>query len=160
MPRIKKKKKTATILLAVVIAMSGAGLAFAYWTSGGSGSGTGATGTSQSVVIVQTTELNAMGPGVAAQSLSGTFNNPGPSAATISTVTATVGSVTGPNVGAGGCEADDYVIAGTIAVTGSPVAMGDGVGSWTGATIAFKNEAAENQDGCQGATVHLAYSSS
>ena len=76
MPRIKKKKKTATILLAVVIAMSGAGLAFAYWTSGGSGSGTGATGTSQSVVIVQTTELNAMGPGVAAQSLSGTSTTP------------------------------------------------------------------------------------
>jgi hypothetical protein len=33
-------------------------------------------------------------------------------------------------------------------------------GTWTGATIVFNNKAAVNQNGCQGATVNLAYTAS
>jgi len=37
------------------------------------------------------------------------------------------------------------------------VPAGTAQGSWTGATIQFKNDPAVNQDACKGATVNLAY---
>jgi hypothetical protein len=154
MPR--PKRKTVAVLIAMVIVGTGAGLAYAYWTSDGTGSGTAATGTSQAVVINQTSTISGMGPEVAAQELSGTFDNPGPSEATVTTVTASISSISG--AGPGGCEADDYVITGAaMTVTGNPIAVGDDVGAWGGATIAFLSSDTENQDGCKGATVNLAY---
>jgi hypothetical protein len=153
MPGISKKKST-TVLIVMVLTVGIAGLAYAYWTSDGTGTGDAETGDGQSVTIIQTSEVTAMGPGVAAQTLSGSFNNPGPGTTTVNTVTVSIDSITAD----GDCEADDYVITGAaMTVTGNPIAVGTGVGSWGGATIAFVNEPAEDQDGCKGATVNLAY---
>jgi len=150
------KKKSITALIAMVLVVGCAGVAFAYWTSDGEGSGTGATGEGLGVTINQTSTVSAMGPGVAPQDLSGDFDNPGPSTTHVTTVTASIAGITG--AGAGGCEADDYVIDGAaMTVTGNPIAVGEAVGAWGGATIAFVNESGENQDGCKGATVELAY---
>jgi hypothetical protein len=155
----RTKKNSITVVIAMVVALGVVGLAYAYWTSDGTGSGTAATGTSQDVVINQTSTIAGMGPGVEAQELSGTFDNPGPSAATVNTVTASISSVS--DAGPGGCEADDYVITGAaMTVTGNPIDIGDDVGAWGGATIAFVDSPAENQDGCKGATVNLAYAAS
>jgi len=154
MPGISKKK-SITVLIAMVLTVGIAGLAYAYWTSDGTGTGDAETGDGQNVAIIQTSEVTAMGPGVAAQTLSGTFNNPGPGATTVTTVTVSIDGITdgGPT-----CDEDDYVITGAaMSVTGNPLAMGNAVGAWTGATIAFLNSTSENQDDCKGATVNLAY---
>ena len=55
--------------------LGGGGLAFAYWTSTGTGTGTGTTGAGDVALVVnQTSVISDMGPGVAAQDLSGTFD--------------------------------------------------------------------------------------
>jgi hypothetical protein len=152
----RTKKKSVAVLIALVFAFAGVGVAFAYWTSDGTGTGTAETGTSQDVVIHQTSTISAMGPGVAAQELSGDFDNPGPTDATVTTVTVSISSIS--DAGLGGCDAGDYVITGAaMTVTGNPIAVGLGVGAWGGATIAFLDSETENQDGCKGATVNLAY---
>lgn len=153
MPRFLKKK-SITVLIALVLTVGVAGVAFAYWTSDGTGSGTGTTGSGLNVTIRQTSTVSAMGPGVAAQTLSGNFDNPGSSTIHVTTVTVSIASVTGGPT----CNAADYVIVGpAMTVTGNPIATGNGVGAWGGATIAFQNSTTENQDDCKGATVNLAY---
>ena len=156
MAKFTKKKKIAAIATAVVVVGTG-GAAFAYWTTSGTGSGTAATGTSAAVNAVQTSVITDMGPGTAAQTLSGTFTNTDTQPLYVTSLAVSIASVeSAPGVPAVGCEADDYVITGSPLAIGAQAAVNDST-TWTGMTIAFVNEAAENQDGCKNATVNLAY---
>lgn len=140
------KKKIATA--SVAIALIGGGAAFAYWTSAGSGTGSASTGTASAVTINQTSVVTAMGPGVAAQGLSGTFTVAKPSY---------VGSVTvsGVTTDKSGCTTADFLTTNPTA-TNATVTTGS---TWSGGSIVFSDDATRNQDACQNAVVTIAYSS-
>jgi hypothetical protein len=147
-------KRTTAILVAFVLVIAGAGIAFAYWTSGGGGTGSAETGTSEAIIVNQTSVVTGMGPGVAPQALSGDFTNNSTTNAHVDTVTAEIGAITG---GDGVCDADNYAIAGSPMTVNADLPPGDPVGAWTGATIAFVNDPAVNQDGCKNASVAIVY---
>ncbi len=156
-PRRRRKKVAALAAVGVLVAAGGA---FAYWTAGGSGSGTVTTDTTTPVTVNQTTAIANLAPGVAAQTLSGTFDNPNSGPVHIGSVTITGLTVTkAGGAVAGTCDASDYTLGGT-AVVNAQVAAGTSQGSWTGLTIAFNNKAGANQDQCKGASVEIAYAAS
>ena len=141
----------------------GSGVAFAYWTVGGTGTGAGAAGTNSAITVVQTSTVSAMAPAVAAQPLSGVFNNSNSSSVHVTNVAVSVASVTTAPLPGGtvvtGCSAADYTITGSPMVLNVEVPTGNAQGAWSGATIAF-NSTAANQDACKGVTVNLAYAAS
>ena len=150
----KYSKRTIAAVAAVTVA--GSGLAYAYWTTGGSGSGTTATGTATAnLVVKQVGTLPALVPGLAAQTLSGNFDNPNTSAVYVGTVTASIQSVT-PATGLT-CTVGDYTLANPTMTVDREIPSGTAQGTWTGATIAFNSKPDVNQDGCKGATVNLSY---
>ena len=146
------RSKSVVLVAAVALVLVTAVGAFAYWTSDGGGEGTAETGTSDDLVVVQTSTITDMGPGIAAQTLSGNFDNSSGGPSYVGSVTVVV-----DGTDQAGCTADDYTITGSPMTVGAEVPDGDGQGSWTGATIAFANDPARNQDACQGATVSLTY---
>ncbi len=151
-------KKTVAVITGTAVVLAGAGVAFAYWTAGGDGSGTAETGTSVALVAKQTSTVDDMAPGVAAQSLSGNFDNSNDGPVYVSTVTASIDSVTkAAGAPAGTCDATDYTLTGATMTVNAQVPAGNGQGSWNGANIAFNNKASVNQDACKLATVNLAY---
>lgn len=150
MSRINKKWVVLPTAAAVVVG----GVAFAYWTNAGSGTGAATTGTNAAVVVNQTSTITGLAPGLAAQTLSGNFNNPNTSPTYVAAVTATV---TGTDKS--GCGPTDYTIAGTAPVA-AEVPSGNAVGAWSGLTIQFNNKAGTNQDACKNAVVAIAYTSS
>jgi hypothetical protein len=154
----KPNKKSAAIMIAALAVIVGGGAAYAYWTAGGTGTGSAATGTGTSAVTaVQTSVVTAMQPGDTAQTLSGNFNNPNTGPAYVSTVTASIASVTkAGGAPAGTCDASDYTLATPVMTVNAEVAAGTAQGAWTGATVKFNNKVT-SQDGCKGATVNLAY---
>jgi len=151
-----KKRLGAALTIVIVAAASTA--AYAYWTAGGSGSGSGTAGSTVGLIPRQTTTLNAMYPGDSPQTISGNFDNANNGPIYVTTVTASIASVT-KAVGAppGPCDATDFTLANPVMAVGAEVPTGNGKGSFTGATIKFNNKAAANQDGCQNATVTLSY---
>jgi len=153
MPRFTKKKSVALGLATVLVGVG----AYAYWTSGGTGTGTAGTGEAAAIVVNQTSVVEAMGPGVAAQDLEGDFTNDTDSTVYVATVTA---AITGVSGGDGACSAADYTLANAVSTVNAEVPIGDPVGSWGTTdtpTIAFNNSPTVNQDGCQNATVALEY---
>jgi hypothetical protein len=153
------KTKKLTGLTAALVLLGGA-VAFAYWTAGGSGTGTASTGTTDAITVNQTSVVTAMGPGVAAQSLSGNFDNDNDGPVFVATVTAAIGAITG---GGPTCEATDYTLSNPVSDVNAEVPVGTGVGSWGATdapTIAFNNKSDENQDDCKNATVEILYTAS
>lgn len=153
-----RKLTRKTVAVAAVAVLLSGGVAFAYWTAGGSGTGSAATGTNVAISAVQTTVVTAMSPGGAAQTLSGNFTNTNTSPVYVATVTASIASVakaTGAPTGT--CDTTDYTLATPAMAVAAQVPAGTAQGAWTGATIAFNNKAASNQDACKGATVTLSY---
>jgi hypothetical protein len=149
-------KKVGIVFAGVLATLFAAGAAFAYWTAGGTGSGTAATGTNDAITVVQTSVVNPMEPGLAAQTLSGTFANPNPGTVYVSTVTVSIASVTlAEDAAAGTCDATDYTLTGAAMAVNAQV-LADDTSTWSGATIAFNNKGTI-QDACKGATVNLAY---
>ena len=153
----KPTKKSAAIMVAAVTVVAAGGAAFAYWTAGGSGTGSATAAGSSNVTVVQTSTVTAMQPGDSAQSLSGNFNNPNTGPAYVGTVTASIASVTkAGSAPAGTCDETDYTLANPGMTVNAEVPAGNGVGTWSGATIKFNNKAS-NQNQCKGATVNLTY---
>lgn len=148
----KKRLLAAGIVTAILL--GGAGAAYAYWTNTGAGTGSATTGTNAAITINQTSSTTGIAPGSGTHALSGTFTNPNDGPVYVNEITVSIDSISG--AGVGGCEADDYVIAGSPIQIDAEVDTGT---TWSGATIAFVNEAAENQDGCKTATVNLVYTS-
>lgn len=147
----RRSRKTTIISMFLVVAVAGA--AYAYWTASGSGTGTAETGASVPLTVNQVTVLDPMYPGDSPQTISGTFTNTNEGPIYVTSVTASIASVTG---GDGACSAADYVLANEVMTVEAEVPVGTGVGTWSGATLQFDNTL-ENQDGCQNATVNLAY---
>jgi hypothetical protein len=146
------RSKPVVLVAAVALVLLTAVGAFAYWTSAGGGEGTAATGTSDDLVVVQTSTITDMGPGIAAQTLSGNFDNSSGGPSYVGDVTVVVDGTDQVD-----CTADDYTITGSPMTVDAEVPDGDAQGAWTGAAIAFANDTARNQDACQGATVTLTY---
>ena len=145
------KTKKLTGLTAALVLLGGVA-AFAYWTAGGSG-----TGTTDAITVHQTSVVTAMGPGVAAQPLSGNFDNDNDGPVFVATVTASIGAITG---GGPTCEATDYTLSNPVSDVNAEVPVGTGVGSWGTTdtpTIAFNNKPAENQNDCKNASVEILY---
>jgi len=145
-----RRKKIAAL---VVVLMALGGVAYAYWTTTGSGTGSASTGNIAQITVNQTSTITGLAPGLAAQTLSGNFDNPNDGPVYVTSVTATV---TGTDKA--GCTASDYTIAGSAAVN-AQVAAGNAQGAWSGLTIQFNNKPTVNQDACKGATVNIAYTS-
>jgi len=150
----KTTKRNLAIAGVSLLLVGGASVAFAYWTAGGSGTGEASTGDNLPIVAVQTSTVTNLHPGGDPQALTGNFNNDNDGPTYVASVSVAISSVV--PVGAGVCDATDYVIAGSPMTVAADVPVGTGVGAWTGATINFVNKAT-NQDGCKGATVNLAY---
>lgn len=152
-----RKQRVGTVL--AIMAIAGISTAaYAYWTAGGSGTGSGAAGTTVGLVPNQTTTLNPMYPGDSAQTISGNFDNSNDGPVFVSTVTASIASVTmAAGAPAGTCDASDFTLSSPVMNVNAEVPAGNGKGSFSGATIHFNNKPAANQDACQNATVTLAY---
>jgi hypothetical protein len=152
----KKSHRKKFVALTAALVVFG-GVAYAYWTAGGSGTGSAATGTTIALTVNQTSTITGLAPGVAAQTLSGDFDNPNTGPVYVTSVTASIASVTkAGGAPAGTCDATDYTLASATMSVGTEVVAGDDKGSWSGATLAFNNKGT-NQDACKGATVNLAY---
>ena len=150
------KKKAVVVAIVGVVTIGGGLAAFAYWTAGGTGTGTADTGTFVPISAVQTSVISNMYPGDSAQTLSGTFNNPNAGPVYVTSITASIASVTkAGGAPAGTCDSTDYTLANATMSIGAEVLAND-TSTWTGATIKFNNKAS-NQDACKGATVNLAY---
>lgn len=155
MPSITRKKLVVGAAVVAVVAVGG-GTAYAYWSTSGSGTGSATTSAgAASLSVTQTSTITNMYPGDSAQTISGTVTNNAANSAYVTKVVASIASVDG---GAGSCDATDYTLATPEMLVGSDIAPG-GTANFTGATIKFNNKAT-NQDGCKGATVHLAYAAS
>lgn len=152
-----KSKKVLALGVAAVTVISG-GAAYAYWTAGGAGTGTAATDAGTIALTVNQAALTEMYPGDSAQTISGTFGNTNDGPVYVTSVTASIASVTEANTDTTtSCTAADYTLSLTTMTVNAEVAVGDPIGAWSGATIQFNNTDA-NQDACKGATVNLAYS--
>ena len=153
----KKRRATKVVLLAIGLVLAG-GAGYAWWTAGGAGTGSASTGTVTGLTANQTSTITGLAPGVAAQTLSGNFDNPNAGPVYVTSVTASISSVVkAGGRAAGTCDATDYTLSNAVMSVGAEVVAGNAKGSWTGATLAFNNKAS-NQDACKGATVNLAYS--
>ncbi len=158
MKRYRGRRRVGAAALALLALMAAAGVAYSYWTAGGTGTGTATADTAQNVSVNQTTTVTPMYPGDSPQTISGTFDNTNSGPVYVTSVTASIASVTkAGGAPAGTCDATDFTLANATAVVNSEVPSGSGRGSWTGPTIQF-NDKATNQDACKGATVHLSYS--
>lgn len=149
-------RRTLKVVTAAILLSAGAGAAFAYWTAGGTGTGTAEVGTNVAISAVQTSTVTAMGPGDGPQSLNGTFLNANDGPLYVTSVTASISSVTkAVGAPAGTCDATDFTLTGAV-MTVDAEALADDTSTWTGATIQFNNKAT-NQDACKLATVNIAY---
>lgn len=158
----KRRVIPVAIALMAVVALSG--VAYAYWTVGGGGSGAGtAAGGVTGLTVVQDTVLNPMYPGDSIQIISGKFYNTNTGPVYVTTVTASISSVTkATGAPSGTCDATDFTLASAVMTVNAEVPVSatatTEVGAWTGATIKFNDKTDTIQDACKGATVHLAYS--
>jgi hypothetical protein len=156
----KNKRRAVKVVALVAALVVAGGAAFAWWTAGGSGTGSASTGNVSALTVVQTSTITGLAPGLPAQTLSGKFNNPNSGPVYVTSVTASIASVTDTNGDPiVGCNNTDYTLASATMSVGSEIATGNAQGSWSGATLAFNNKPS-NQDACKGAVVHLAYSAS
>lgn len=150
------KKSIAIAAVTFVLLGGGVGGAIAYWTASGSGTGTAGTASSSAAVnVTQTGSITNLAPGSGAQNITGVYDNLNAAPTYVATVTISISSVTG---GAGSCAASDYTLTNAVLTVGAVVDDGDAVGTDADgdATIEFNNKVT-NQDGCKGATVHLAF---
>jgi len=146
--RLRWRGRPLVVVGVSLALIGGSTAAVAYWSGTGSGSGSGTVSNGVTLTINQTSTVSAMGPGVAAQTLSGTFTASGP--VYIQQVTATV---TGTSDA--GCTAADFTIVQPTA-TNAEVTTGS---TWGGGSIVYTNDPARDQNACKGVTVTIGYTS-
>jgi hypothetical protein len=168
MSRFKLTKKKV-LALGTVAAVVVAGLALAFWTAGGSGSGTGSTGAGATggITVHQTSTVSGLTPGGTGSALSGDFSNSNSQSVHVTSVTGAVrtfSSQTDTNKPA--CTQDDYQITGGAQATPNTVSASQDIagnashaGSWSGLTVALKQNASANQDNCKGQSITIDYTS-
>src|SRR4051812_30496106 len=132
--RTRRARRIAVVSVAALAVAAGGGVAYAYWTAGGSGTGSATTGTTEALVAHQTSTVSAMFPGDSAQTLSGNFDNGNSGPIFVTSVVASIASVTDAGGDAiTGCGTSDYSLTNATMAVGHPVAKGNGVDGWTGA---------------------------
>ena len=153
------RKRIAAIAIGTAVLLAIGGGAYAYWTLSGSGTGSATTGTvAGSITVHQTSVVTNLRPGGAAQTLTGNFTNTDTGPVYVTSVTASILSVVkATGAPAGLCDATDYTLTNATMTVAAEIPAGAAQGAWTGATIAFNDKPAANQNGCQGATVNLTY---
>ena len=145
------------VVLGAVVGMMQADAVFAYVQTGGAGTGQVAVAHTP-LRVNQDTDMQPVGPGQAAQTLSGDFDNRNARAIHVGSVRASIAAVSkAPGAAAGTCDASDFTLANRTMTVGADVASGPGTGAWTGATIQFDDKPGVDQNACQGATVKLRY---
>jgi len=93
------------------------------------------------------------------KTLSGTFDNPNAWPVRVTTVTATLGTVTkSTDAPEGTCDATDFAITNSTVAVDQDVAPGSHKGSWSGPVLVLVDKKAD-QDACLGATVTVNYTS-
>jgi hypothetical protein len=152
-------KKTTAVIVVTGVLLAGGGAAYAYWTAGGSGNtGTASVGSNGTIAVDQLSPINGLRPGGPAQVLSGDFDNMNENPIYVTSLTATVQSVTkATGAAAGTCDATDFTITGGVMSLGIEIPVGAEAAFWSGATIQFKDKVGVNQDACKGATVVINY---
>jgi hypothetical protein len=165
-----KKRRLIPVALAILVLVVGSGVAYAFWTAGGSGSGNAnaAAGTTPVTAYQTGPALLPMYPGDSPQTISGDFTNTNSGPVYVTSVTASIASVSKAGVPAVGCDATDFTLnnlgsTGPTAAVGAQIPVGSATihtGAWTGITIQFNNKSGltGNQDACKGVTVNLSYS--
>ena len=144
--KLSLKKKIGAAVAGVALVGAGT-MAFAYWSSTGSGTGSASAGSASAVTIVQTSTVSNLGPGTAAQALSGTFTTTRPAyvgQVSVSSVTTDKGAA---------CDGTNFLTQNPTA-TNAEVSTGS---TWGGGSIVFVDKADTNQDACQGAVVTVNY---
>lgn len=152
-------KRAAAVATGAALALVAGGVAYGYWTTGGAGTGSAATGNVSNVVIKGTSSVTGLYPGGPAQALAGNFDNPNSGKVYVNQVTVAVDPTFSAKANAAltACTAADFTVTQPTA-TAAEVDSGTAKGSWTGASIAMKN-LATNQDNCKGVTVPLVFTS-
>jgi hypothetical protein len=157
-------KKVATIGLTAGLVLGAAGGAFAYFSSTGTGVGTGTVGVSAGLDISQTNTVSGILPDSATHEIDYTVTNNNSGSESVHQVTVTVASITGAGTASGTDALGNPIDACTpslfTVVQGSPLnanLAGGATASGT-ATVALADDS-NNQDNCQGATLHFAFAS-
>ena len=153
-------RRIVPVASALVALLLFSGVALAYWTATGAGTGTAAAAAGTSALVVkQTTVVTNLHPGDSAQTISGNFDNPNSGPVYVTTVTASISSVTkAGGAPAGTCDATDFTLAAATATVNAEIPAGNAQGAWSGPAIKFNDKAGTNQDACKGATVNFSYS--
>jgi hypothetical protein len=157
-----KQKKGIAALAAVAVVAIGAFGAYAYWTTSGSGTGTGAVASGNGTVTLHGSAPTNLVPG-GSSSVTFTADNAGTSDLYVGTITlAGVDAFTDSGftsaipvgTGATQCDVSKFTMAPVLSsTTVTAGAVNQGVAG-TG-TLAFANDAGNNQDGCKNAVLRL-----
>lgn len=156
-----KQRKFIAVAVALVAVIAVSGVAYAYWTAGGTGGGSAKAADSVSTLKANgPTSLTSMFPGDAAQTISGTFDNPNAAETWVTSVTVSITVTEASGAPSGTCDATDFDLVNPVATVNALIPTGAGQGTWgnlaTHPTIQFHNKAS-NQDACKGATVNFTY---
>jgi hypothetical protein len=156
-----KNRRFIPVAIALVAVIAVSGVAYAYWTAGGTGTGSANAADSVSTLTAKgPASLTSMFPGDAAQTISGTFDNPNAAATWVTSVTVSITVTKAGGAPSGNCDATDFDLVNPVATVNALIPTGSGQGAWgnlaTHPTIQFHNKAS-NQDACKGATVDLTY---
>jgi len=154
---MRKSTKIVAAVGGAALVVATAGTAYAYWSTSGNGVGSATTdaGTAD-LTVTQVSAPTNMAPGVPAGSFAVDVTNNANATVKVNQVVVSISSITAPNADATHtCTAADYSLSGTL-TTGAASLAKNGVAHFTGGSLGFNNTA-NNQDGCKGATVNLAY---
>ena len=150
-----RTKNVAELVVGLVLTVGGA---FAWFGETGTGSGTSAASTSAAGLTINQTAVTGLWPGVA-KTLSGTFNNTNPGSVRVTSVTATLGTVTKSAAApAGTCDATDFALTNATVAVNQDVPTGSAKGTWSGPVLTMVDKTTD-RDACLGATVTVHYTS-
>ena len=157
--KLFRSKKALTIGVAAAMTVGIAGGAFAYFTSTGAGTGSATVGVSSALDIAQTGSVTALVPDSPAQAIHYTVTNNTSAAEKVGSVTVSISSITGAgtNNTIEACTPSLFTLTQDSALNAT-IAAGNNVSDNGLASIRLTDDG-NNQDNCQGATVHLAFSS-
>ena len=123
------RRRIVPVAFALVALLALSGVALAYWTATGAGTGTAAAAAGTTPLVVkQVTAVNNLHPGDSAQTISGNFDNTNAGPVYVTTVTASISSVTKGGVTAVGCDASDFTLSPTTATVNAEVPVGRSIG--------------------------------
>jgi hypothetical protein len=152
----KRTAALAAVLAAAAVAAAG-GLAF--FTASGSGTATAVAGTPAALTINQEGQINDLLPGGTPAPVAFTIDNTSSGDVNVGIVTVTISSVS-PTTG-NVCPASNFTVTPATTAPGAIAksATFDSTNTPTTESTIQLNNTTANQDGCEGATINLSFSS-